>query len=250
MKVLLSNDDGIYAKGLRVLHRHLSIDNSTVVVAPDQERSAISHAISLEMPIRSRRVILNNGDKAYAVSGTPADCIKLATIEIMDERPDIMISGINPGANTGILVNYSGTVAAAREATLYGIPAISVSIMAKLPKYYDQAAHFVERLAKKVVKNGLPKGTLLNVNIPNIPMNRIRGVQISKQNMELLGEKMKKRLDPRKRPYYWHAVVSKKIQEGSESDVAAVAKNFIAITPIKCDATDYDVMHTLKKWGI
>jgi len=250
MKLLLSNDDGIYAEGLRVLHRRLSDTCSTVVVAPDQECSAISHAITLERPIRSRKLSLNNGDKAYAVSGTPADCIKLAMIELLEERPDLMISGINPGANTGVHVNYSGTLAAAREAVFYGIPAIAVSIMGKTPGYYDQAAQFVENLAKKVVTNGLPEGTLLNVNIPDLPMEGIRGVRISNQNLALPYEQMEKRFDPRERPYYWHGIAAQVPDADSDSDVAVIAKDYISITPIKCDMTDYKSIQTLKLWDI
>jgi 5'-nucleotidase len=220
------------------------------VVAPDQECSAISHAITLEMPIRSRKISLNNGDKAYAVSGTPADCIKLAMIELLEERPDLMISGINPGANTGIHINYSGTFAAAREAALYGIPAMAVSIMGKTPGYYDQAAEFAENLAKSLLAHGLPAGTLLNVNIPDLPMERIQGVRISNQNLELFREQMEKRLDPRERPYYWHGIAAPGSVGDSGSDVAAIAEGYISITPIKCDMTDYQSIRTLETWGI
>jgi 5'-nucleotidase len=250
MKILLSNDDGIYAEGLRALHRRFSDIFSAVVVAPDQERSAISHAITLEMPIRSRKISLNNGDKAYAVSGTPADCIKLAMIELLEERPDLMISGINPGANAGIHINYSGTFAAAREAAFYGIPAMAVSIMGKTPGYYDQAAEFTKNLAKRVMAQGLPEGTLLNVNIPDLPMQRIRGVRISNQNIEPFREQMEKRLDPRERPYYWHGIAAQGPVGDSGSDVAALSKDYISITPIKCDMTDYQSIRTLKSWDI
>lgn len=250
MKLLLSNDDGIYAEGLGALHRRLSGTCSTVVVAPDQECSAISHAITLERPIRSRKISLNNGDKAYAVSGTPADCIKLAIVELLEERPDLIISGINPGANTGVHINYSGTLAAAREAVFYGIPAIAVSIMGKTPGYYDQAAQFVEDLAKKVMANGLAEGTFLNVNIPDLPLERIRGVRISNQNLALPCEKMEKRFDPRKRPYYWHGVAAQASGGDSGSDVAVIAKDYISITPIKCDMTDYPSIQILKLWDI
>jgi 5'-nucleotidase len=208
MKVLLSNDDGIYAEGLRALHRRFSENCSVAVVAPEQECSAISHAITLERPIRSRNISLKNGGQAYAVSGTPADCIKLAMIELLEERPDLMISGINPGANTGIHINYSGTFAAAREAAFYGIPAMAVSIMSKTPEYYDQAAEYIENLANSVMVQGLPEGMLLNVNIPDLPLERIRGVRISNQNIEPYREKIEKRMDPRERPYYWHGIAA------------------------------------------
>ena len=250
MKLLLSNDDGIYAEGLEALYRRLSGTWSTLVVAPEQECSAISHAITLERPIRSHKISLNNGDKAYAVSGTPADCIKLAIVELLEDPPDLMISGINPGANTGVHINYSGTLAAAREAVFYGIPAIAVSIMGKTPGYYDQAAQFVENLANEVMAHGLPEGTFLNVNIPDLSMERIRGIRISNQNLALPCEKMEKRFDPREQPYYWHGVAAQVPGGDLDSDVAVIAKDYISITPIKSDMTDYQSIQTLKLWNI
>jgi len=250
MKLLLSNDDGIQAEGLKALHRQFSDLCSTIVVAPDRERSAIGHAITLEAPIRSRKLALRNGDEAYAVSGTPADCIKLAMIELLDKQPDLMISGINPGANAGININYSGTLAAAREAALYGIPAIAVSIMGKTPGYYDQVAKFVKDLATSVMDQGLARGTFLNVNVPDLPMDRIRGVRISKQDNEPFQERMEKRMDPRERPYYWHAVLKQGPYKDASSDMATIAEDYISITPVKCDVTDYKSMQTLKSWDI
>lgn len=250
MKLLLSNDDGIYAEGLRALHRRFSDTCSVTVVAPDQERSAISHAITLDMPIRSRKISLFNGDQAFAVNGTPADCIKLAMIELLEERPDLVISGINPGANAGVHINYSGTFAAAREAALYGIPAMAVSIRGKTPGYYDQAAEFTERLATRVLAHGLPQGTLLNVNIPDLPLQAIKGIRISNQNLEMFREQMEKRVDPRARPYYWHGIAAQGSIGDADSDVAAIEKDYISITPIQCDMTDYQSIRTLKSWDI
>jgi len=250
MKLLLSNDDGIQADGLRALHAQFSDRWSTVVVAPDRERSAVSHAITLEMPIRSHKIALYNGDTAYAVSGTPADCVKLAMIELLADRPDLMISGINPGANAGINVNYSGTLAAAREATLYGIPALAISVMGKRPRFYEQIAQFVENLADWVLSEGLAKGTFLNVNVPDLPMDRIQGIRISRQDIAPLKEQMERRIDPRQRPYYWHTVLSGDTPMESDGDMAAIAKDYISITPIKCDVTDYKSIQLLKSWDI
>ncbi len=250
MKLLLSNDDGIYADGLRALHAQFARRWSTVVVAPDRERTAVSHAITLEMPIRSHRITLYNGDAAFAVSGTPADCIKMAMMELFTDRPDIMISGINPGSNAGININYSGTVAAAREATLYGVPALAISIMSKQPRYYDQTAQFVEDLARIIVSQGLVAGTFLNVTVPDLPMDLIHGIRISRQNITPLKEKMERRIDPRQRPYYWHALLSDDTPMESDCDVAAIAQDYISITPIKCDVTDYQFIESLKSWDI
>jgi 5'-nucleotidase len=250
MNLLLSNDDGIYAEGLKALHANLGRRWSTIVVAPDRERSAISHAITLDTPIRSHKINWRNGDTAYAVSGTPADCIKLAMMELLTDRPDLMISGINPGANAGININYSGTLAAAREATLYGIPALAISIMAKQPRFYDQAAQFVAGLAETIVSQGLTAGTFLNVNVPDLPMDCIKGVRISRQNIKPLKEQMERRIDPRHRPYFWHAVLPGDMPVESDSDVAAISNDYISITPIKCDVTDYQSIQSLKDWDI
>ena len=250
MKLLLCNDDGINADGLRALHAQFTHRWSTIVVAPDRERSAISHAITLDTPLRSHKIAWHNGDAAYAVSGTPADCIKLAMMELLTDRPDLMISGINPGANAGINVNYSGTLAAAREATLYGIPALAISIMSKQPRFYDQTARFVEDLALTIVSQGLNAGTFLNVNVPDLPMDQIKGVRISRQNIKPLKEEMERRMDPRQQPYFWHTVLPSDAHAEFDSDVAAISKDYIAITPIKCDVTDYQSIQSLKSWDI
>ena len=250
MKLLLSNDDGIYAEGLKAMHTQFRHRWSTIIVAPDRERSAISHAITLATPIRSHKIAWRDGDAAHAVSGTPADCIKLAMMELLTDRPDLMISGINPGANAGININYSGTLAAAREATIYGVPALAISIMAKKPRVYDQTARFVEGLADTIVSRGLAAGTFLNVNVPDLPLDQIKGVRISRQNIKPLNEQMERRIDPQQRPYYWHTVLPDDKPEESESDVAVISEDYISITPLKCDVTDYQSIQSLKSWDI
>ena len=172
MKILLSNDDGAQAEGLRALHRKLSVKHRVTVVAPDRERTAVSHAITLEMPIRADEISLDGDASAYAVSGTPADCIKLALTRLLGGRPDLVISGINPGANVGVNINYSGTFAAAREAALYGIPAFAVSINGKKPVHYHDAAGFVDSLVERNIAADLPQGMLLNVNFPDLARSR------------------------------------------------------------------------------
>jgi len=176
MKILLSNDDGIYAEGLRALYKQFSKHHSVTVVAPDREQSAVSHGITLYQPLRSKK-ISDCGFEGYAVNGKPADCIKLGILEIMGQKkPDMIISGINPGANVGVNVNYSGTVAAAKEGALYGLPAIAVSIKGYDVKDYSEAAVFTQELAQNIFEKGLPFGTMLNVNIPNMPISEIAGV--------------------------------------------------------------------------
>jgi len=250
MNILLSNDDGIEADGLWALYKRFSSSHRITVVAPDRERSAIGHAITLHSPIRAEIVSMNGEKRAYAVSGTPADCIKLAMAELVDGKPDLVISGINPGANVGVNINYSGTLAAAREATLYGIPAIAVSIQGVAPAFYDDAAEFVDGLAQKVVYNGLPHGTLLNVNMPDLPLSQLKGIRFSRQGSGHFKGVMEKRVDPRKRTYYLYGIYVQDLTGEPDMDSVALSENYISITPLRCDMTDYDHLEALKAWDI
>jgi 5'-nucleotidase len=250
MMILLTNDDGIHAQGLWALYNRFIDAHHVSVVAPDRERSAIGHAITLNQPLRAIRVSLNGGYCGYAVNGTPADCIKLAIAEILPARPDVVVAGINPGANVGANLNYSGTVAAAKEAALGGVIGIAVSIEGQNADYYDDAALFVAQLCDTVCKKGLPFGTFLNVNIPNRPLKEIAGVQISRQGVGLLSEYVEKRMDPRHRTYYWQGRDMQSFEEDPEIDGAALGQNFISITPVKCDMTDYRLLEDLRNWGL
>jgi len=250
MKILLTNDDGIYAEGLWVLYEKLAPHHRVTVVAPDRERSAVGHGITLHYPLRTNKITVNNGFQGYAVDGTPVDCVKIGLMEILDAKPDMVISGINPGANVGVNINYSGTVAAAKEAALYKVPAISVSIQGCNTSSYDYAATFIAKLADNVYEKGLPFGTFLNVNIPDIPANKIEGVRISRQGTALYEEYIEKRIDPRNMTYYWHGHVPHGTSTDPELDCDALDENFISITPIKCDATDYNMLEVLKDWNL
>ena len=250
MNILLTNDDGIYAEGLWVLHKRFAKTHAVTVVAPDRERSAVGHGITLNEPIRAHKVLVNGGDTGFAVTGTPADCIKLGVTEIMTQPPDIVISGINPGANVGADINYSGTVAAAKEAALNGLPAIAVSMQGTQGAYYDTAADFALKLAENVLAHGLPFGTCLNVNIPDKSNADIAGVIISRQEFECLSESFERRTDPRNRTYYWQGREILKNSDQLDIDGAALFNDYISITPIKCDVTDYAMIETLKHWGL
>lgn len=250
MNILLTNDDGIYAQGLWALYKIFTRRHSVTVVAPDRERSAVGHGITLHQPLRTTQIEVNNGFKGYAVSGTPADCIKLGLIEILDHKPDMVISGINLGANVGININYSGTVAAAKEAALYEVPAIAVSVKGQMVVDYDDAADFISRLAEHVFQKGLPFGTILNVNIPDISIKDVAGIRISRQATDLYTEYLDKRIDPRDRTYYWHGHVAQTPFNTPDVDAVALDENYISITPIKCDMTDYSLLEDLKQWEI
>jgi 5'-nucleotidase len=250
MNILITNDDGIYAPGLWALYRRLSEEHTVSVVAPDRERSAVSHGITLHEPLRAFKVSVNDGE-GYAVSGKPADCVKLGLLELVEAKPDLVISGINPGANVGASINYSGTVAAAREAALYGIPAIAVSVQGLKVENFEPAACFTRQLAQDVMERGLPFGTLLNVNIPHLPIKDIAGVRISRQGVSRLTEEYyEKRIDPRNRTYHWLGGDKQTCGKDLDVDRDALFQNYIVITPIKCDMTDYPVLETLKNWEI
>ncbi len=249
MRILLTNDDGIYHEALWALQDVLARQHEVCIVAPDKERSAVGHSITLASPLRFQKV-RTNGGWGYAVNGTPADCVKLAVLEILKARPDLVVSGINPGANVGVNLNYSGTVSAAKEAALMGIPAIAVSQKAAPDYGYKPAADFVEGLIAEVMGQGLPSGTFLNVNIPPCALTDVAGIRITRQGTSPLREILHKRTDPRKQIYYWRGIETHAIEQGTDTDVGALSRNYISVTPVQCDMTDYQTMEHLKKWHI
>lgn len=250
MKILLTNDDGIHAEGLWALHAQLARRHEVTVIAPDRERTAVSHGITLHLPLRAGPVVLNGGCRGIAVNGTPADCVKLGILEILKAKPDLVVAGLNPGANVGVNIAYSGTVAAAKEAALAGIPAIAASMEGGGPYAYEAAAAFVVDLADLLLRRRLHVGTFLNVNFPNVPPEEIAGVRISRHGLETFPETMEKRVDPRNRAYYWQGVDRQTFGGDPDVDGAALRRGFISITPIHCDMTDYRVLEDLKGWGI
>ena len=250
MQVLLTNDDGIHAPGLWALYRAFSARHQVTVVAPDRERSAVGHGITLHQPLRYEKIQVDGSMRGIAVNGTPADCVKLGLAELMDTPPELVVSGINPGANVGVNVNYSGTVAGAKEAAMAGIPAMAVSIMAPGNRHVADVARFAETISMRLMARGLPLGTFLNVNFPNLPMDEIRGVRWSRQGTSVFAQHFEKRKDPRDRIYYWQGCDGQVAYDQSDIDGAVVEDRFISITPIKCDMTDYDALHAMTDWDL
>jgi 5'-nucleotidase len=249
MMILLTNDDGIQSRGLWALYHVLKPNHQLAVVAPERERSAVGHGITLHKPLRAVQVEVD-GNIGWAVAGTPADCVKLSMLELLDRRPDMVISGINPGANVGVNLNYSGTVAAAKEAAIYGIPALAVSTQSHENPCFEGAARFVSRLVSQVQNNGLPRGVFLNVNFPNLLCDQpTAGVKIARQGCDLYDEFFEKRRDPRNRIYYWHGYEIMPTHNGSDADAAVLAAENIVITPVRCDMTDYDMIEKMKGWN-
>jgi len=250
MRILLTNDDGIQAPGLQALGKAVAEKHQVVVVAPDRERSAVGHGITLHQPIRFQKTQLNGRQPGFAVTGTPADCVKLGLAELLEVPPELIISGINPGANVGININYSGTVAAAKEAALAGIPAMAVSIFAPGDENVDDAARFTESLAVRLAAWPIPAGTFINVNFPDLPMRAIRGVRWCRQGNGVFAQHFEKRRDPRNRVYYWQGCDSQASYGQLDIDGSALAEHYITITPIKCDMTDYHTLEALSQWDV
>ncbi len=247
MKIFITNDDGIHAEGLLALYRVLSNGNEVMVAAPDSERSAEGHGISLQRPLR--KALHSSPDKQpwYAVAGTPADCVKLGLLALFEDRPDLVISGINAGVNDGINVLYSGTVAAAREASLYGIPAMAVSMTAGRPGYYETGAALARLLADRIDSLRIPPYTILNVNVPDLPLSEIAGIRFGGLDMTRPGDWVEKREDPRGREYFWYGYQKPAVTEKSGTDREVLNRNYVSITPLGCDMTDYHFLENLKQ---
>ena len=249
-RILITNDDGIGAPGLNALYQELKQIGDTVIVAPSIERSAVGHAITLSDPLRVWEYERNGERFGYAVNGTPADCVKIAYWAIMKQEPDIVVSGINLGPNTGINTIYSGTVSAATEGAILGIPSFAVSLTTFRNPDFSYAARFSRRLTEKLIKNGLPRGVYLCVNVPACPDDEIRGVSITRQGQAVFKEEFDKRIDPHGRVYYW--LTGQKIdkEKDIEVDDGAIQEKMVSVTPVHYDLTKYDFLETLRGWGL
>jgi len=251
MLILLSNDDGVLAEGLHVLRRRLAAMAQVYVVAPDHERSACGHSITLHRPLRASRVSLDGvRETVWAVNGTPADCVKLALEVLLPQPPDLVISGINLGPNLGTDVLYSGTVSAALEGAIEGVPSLAVSLDGEDSGLLPFAAEFTASLCRSLMACGVGPHTLLNVNLPGLPPERIAGVEITTLGWRRYVNAVHRREDPRGRPYYWIAGDIRDDTELAGTDVAALAQGKISITPIHFDLTDYRLAEELKARGL
>ncbi len=246
IKVLVSNDDGIYATGINTLVERLCRQYEVYVVAPDRERSATGHALTLHKPLRVDEITMGCPVKvAYAITGTPSDCIKISLNAILLERPDVVVSGINHGPNLGADVLYSGTVSAALEGALNGIPSIAVSLLNGYDKNADfrPGAEYIAAMIPQVIKAGLPPRTFLNVNIPAVPLNDMTGIKLTTLGVRLYTDTYEKRVDPRNQVYYWLAgEILNDSDESPESDVVTMRNNMISITPVTFDMTNRSVL--------
>jgi 5'-nucleotidase len=244
IRILISNDDGINSEGLHALVDSLRTLGEVLVVAPDREQSAASHALSLHHPLRIEEI----SENIYSVDGTPTDCINVAVNGLFKEnKPNIIVSGINKGENLGDDITYSGTVSAAMEGTLLGISSIAVSLASKKDFFFDTASYYAHSVANYVITNPLPLGTLLNVNIPNLPKDSVKGIKVTIQGKRVYGEPIVEKVDPRGRKYYWIGGNELRFLSIEDSDLVAVSQGFVSVTPIKLDLTDYEFLETLTK---
>ncbi|PKN51415.1 MAG: 5'/3'-nucleotidase SurE [Deltaproteobacteria bacterium HGW-Deltaproteobacteria-13] len=246
MRFLLTNDDGIYAKGLSALNKELSKEADCLIVAPETEQSAVGHAITISRPLMVRRATKNANFLGYAVCGTPADCVKIGITELSDKPVDLVVSGINRGGNAGINVLYSGTVSAATEGAILGVPSMAVSLDTHKEADFTFAARFARKMARLILNNlEQIKGSAINVNIPCIPREKIKGVVVVKQAQSNIVETFERRVDPRENVYYWFAGESQSARKQKDTDVGALDSGFITITPIQHDMTRHDLLDTL-----
>jgi len=249
--IIVSNDDGISAPGIQHLVRAASRHGKLTIVAPDSPQSGMGHAISIGKPLRTNHFRLSNGHDGIACSGTPADCVKFATGMVLHHKPQLLVSGINHGANSSVAVFYSGTMSAAVEGAIEGIPSIGFSLC-----NYDYDADFTaaeaiaDQLIAHALKHPLPQNTALNVNIPNLPLEMIKGIRITRQSIGRWIEEFDKRVDPAGRPYYW--LTGKFFTEdlGEDTDEWALRNGYVSVCPVHVDITAYHAMSALNAWKI
>jgi len=249
MRILVTNDDGIMAPGLLALRRALADLGRVDVVAPTTPQSAVGHSITLTDPIRAHRVDLGDGIVGQGVEGSPADCVKLAVLELLDEPPDLVASGVNLGANVGINILYSGTVAAAVEGAFFGVPSVAVSIEDSDSPEFDGAAGIARRLVDQWLARDGGRATLLNVNVPDLARGGPKGVRVAGQSLKGWREGWQRRTDPRGRTYYW-MVGDPAHEQGADSDAAALAGGYVTVTPLRFDLTDHHRLEEVGGWGL
>ena len=252
--ILVTNDDGITAPGLRSLIGYMKEIGDVVVVAPDSPQSGKGHAITIDNTLFSAKLVVDKEKGApleYSGSGTPADCVKLALQELLDRKPDICVSGINHGSNSSINVIYSGTMSAAIEAGIEGIPAIGFSLCDyNWDADFSAAEKFIQSIVKKALKNGIPKGVVLNVNIPQAKKDDIKGIKICRQAKANWKEKFDKRTSPAGRDYYWLTGEFLLLDKGEDTDEWALANNYISVVPTQFDLTAHHAIQGLNEWGL
>lgn len=250
-RILLCNDDGIHAPGIHSLATALDGLAELFVVAPTTEQSAVGHAITVRDPVRAHSVefeVPSGPIPAWGVTGTPADSIKLGCHELLDAPPDLVVSGINQGPNTAVNVLYSGTVSAATEASILGLDAVAVSLCEWSTPQFEEAGRWTRRIVTWVLEHGLPRGVLLNVNVPALSEDEIEGVALTRQARSRWEEGFEKRTDPADQTYYWLAGTFVNLDDGRETDLSAIDRGYVSVTPIQHDMTAHSAFESLANW--
>ncbi len=252
MKILISNDDGIYSKGIQALAKAMTELGEVYVVAPETNQSAIGHAVTMHTPLRSNKVDIFSPDiKAWWVNGTPADCIKLGIENLMEVKPDLIVSGINIGENLGTDVIYSGTVSAAVEGAIFGIPSIAFSYVDYKAIDFKIAAEVSKDICIEVLKHAIPQNHILNVNIPKCEqISDIKGIKTTKLGIKIYKNNFEERIDPKGDIYYWLAGELIDIPEDKNTDIYAIENKYISITPINIDLTSHGLINEIKDWRL
>ena len=248
--ILVTNDDGITSPGLLALKDVLAEVGHVSVLAPNHNWSASGHVKTMHKPLRVDKVTLLDGTPALTTDGAPSDAVALAFLGILERPIDLVVAGINRGANMGHDVTYSGTVTAAMEGVIAGVPAIAVSLNSRTYDDFGVAGLFAARLARQVLDRGLPKDTLLNVNVPPLPADQIAGVRVTRMGLRIYRDELIRRLDPRGRPYYWIGGPPPSGVEEEGTDIWAIAHGYISVTPIQLDLTAHSLVETLRGWDL
>lgn len=252
MRILVTNDDGIHAPGLLSLAQELRQIGNVDILAPDKNWSGGGHVKTIDRPLRIKEVVLSDGSVGFASDGAPSDCVALALLGYLPEKVDLVVSGINSSANVGHDVTYSGTVTAAMEAVIWGVPALAISLDVKAGFEglidYTQAAQIASQITQTVYTQRLPAGILLNVNIPHQPVERIRGIRITRQGMRVYRDRLDQRVDPRGHPYFWIGGDSPTGIPETGTDIGALDDGYVSITPLQLDLTAYPALHQMKQW--
>jgi len=246
VNILLTNDDGIQAPALRVLGNELSALGQVTIVVPDRDQSATSHSLTLHRPLRIHR----HGDGAVSIDGTPTDCVLIAFHGLLDTRPDLVVSGINHGPNMGEDVFYSGTVAAAIEGSMQGVPAIAASLVTREPADFVEPARFIRRLVEALAGRGLAGHPVLNVNLPHRPWSEVQGVRLTRLGTRVYSDTLIEKVDPRGRAYYWIGGQDPVWESHEGTDFHAVEHGHISVTPLSLDLTDYRAMVDMEQWEL
>ena len=250
MHILVTNDDGVEAPGLLALQKAIQDVGEVTVFAPDHNWSAAGHTRTMHKPLRMSQTTLPDGTPAYTSTGAPSDCVALVILGILDHQPDLVVSGINQGANVGHDITYSGTIAAAMEAVISDIPALAVSLDSYESQDFTYAARFAARLVKLVLEHGLPSNTFLNVNVPAVPQEEIAGIKITRLGQRVYRDRLVERQDPRGRDYYWIGGEPPSGVPEAGTDIWALANKYVSITPLHLDMTEYQMMEELGRWGL